>query len=395
LGDAYGVILGVSAPQAHSLRVVNHGREVLVTGGIDFGTADDFAKLLDAAHEVKVVDLDSIGGRIAEAEKIGRLVKEHSLATYTNARCVSACTLVFLAGAQRYAGTMAKIGFHSYSAPGLLEEERSALERDSKASLTALGVPAQFVDKVFATPNKEMWYPTNAELTSANIVTQFVSPYDFSLLALGAAVTEPDADKFLSAISSLAALKQVDAIAYGQLVKNLVDAAQRGDSAGEITLAANGVVQAHAQKNKLHADDQTLVAFAGYMGALANLLADKNPQVCMKVLMQGATPLDYVTYETPELQQQDTDLTAKLILAGSDGGPRTMPSKDEANKSIETIWRFVAAAGLRIDAVGKEVRTPQEDADACRAFGAFFTRLGGMPPTTGGPIVRYLFSNAS
>ena len=122
LGDAFAVILGVSATQPHSLKVVNHGREVLLAGEIDFGTADDFAKLLDAAREVKVVDLNSIGGRIAEAEEIGRSVKEHSLATYTNARCVSACTLVFLAGAQRYAGTMAKIGFHSYSAPGLLGE---------------------------------------------------------------------------------------------------------------------------------------------------------------------------------------------------------------------------------------------------------------------------------
>ena len=99
--------------------------------------------------------------------------------------------------------------------------------------------------------------------------------------------------------------------------------------------------------------------------------------------------------EFPELRQQDTDLTAKLILAGSAGGPRTMPSKDEATTSIETIWRFVAASGERIDAVGKKVRTPQEDAYACRAFGAFFTRLGGMPPTTGGPILRYLFSTAS
>ena len=137
-------------------------------------------------------------------------------------------------------------------------------------------MPAQFVDKVFATPSKEMWYPTNNELTLANIVTQFVSPYDFSLLALGSSVAEPDADKYLSAISSLAALKQVDAIAYGQLVKNFVDAAQRGDSAGEITLAANGVVQAYALKNELHADDQTLAALAGYLGTLANLLADKN-----------------------------------------------------------------------------------------------------------------------
>ena len=86
---------------SNELKLLSGGTELSVFGGIKYGLSNDVERLLNAAPEVSVVHLTSSGGRIAEANKLFKLIKERGLNTYVSNECSSACTLIFAAGTQR------------------------------------------------------------------------------------------------------------------------------------------------------------------------------------------------------------------------------------------------------------------------------------------------------
>lgn len=71
------------------------------------GDEDTFAQFLEAprSEPIRIVYLDSRGGSTSAAIAIGREIRAHGVATAFHvgrARCVSACTTIFLGGARRY-----------------------------------------------------------------------------------------------------------------------------------------------------------------------------------------------------------------------------------------------------------------------------------------------------
>ena len=56
----------------YALRIMRNGTEVEISGGFKYGLNDDFLRILNAAPRVEVVHLNSLGGRIGEAEKLLR-----------------------------------------------------------------------------------------------------------------------------------------------------------------------------------------------------------------------------------------------------------------------------------------------------------------------------------
>jgi hypothetical protein len=106
VGDKYGKA---------TFRLVRNGTEMEFSGGINSGLTSQFKTFVEAAPELKVVHLESNGGRIAEAKAIANLIRENRLSTYVSTHCESACTYILLAGVQRWASPEAKIGFHAPS----------------------------------------------------------------------------------------------------------------------------------------------------------------------------------------------------------------------------------------------------------------------------------------
>ena len=97
--------------------------------------ADALKKLLDAAPGVKVVHLNSIGGRVGEGYQIYQIVRDRKLATYTATDCVSACTIAFLGGSQRYLSSKARLGFHSISFGGVDQKQLPDINADLRRML--------------------------------------------------------------------------------------------------------------------------------------------------------------------------------------------------------------------------------------------------------------------
>src|SRR5262249_34289084 len=130
---------------SYAVRAMNGGTEAEITGGIKYGLTADFERLLRQSPGIRIVHLDSVGGRIGEGKKLNALIRARKLDTYVEAKCMSACTLAFAAGGQRILRKGAVLGFHRGAFPGARSEEVSAgIDRDIYA---AAGFGQAFIER--------------------------------------------------------------------------------------------------------------------------------------------------------------------------------------------------------------------------------------------------------
>ena len=150
------------------------GRDISIDGYITSGVAAKLRQKLDSAPNATRLTLNSHGGRILEALAMVDLIKARKLDTNVVQNCESACTLLFLAGAERTASTLAEIGFHQPDFPGLSAQDREQIIQSNREDYRASGISEAFIDRIMATPPEKMWYPTGAELTEAGVLNAIV-----------------------------------------------------------------------------------------------------------------------------------------------------------------------------------------------------------------------------
>ena len=83
--------------------------------------------MLNEYPTVRILHLNSNGGRLAEAEKLKNMVTTRNLDTYVNIECQSACVTVFVAGHNRLISKRAVIGLHRPFFPGTDDTEIEAI----------------------------------------------------------------------------------------------------------------------------------------------------------------------------------------------------------------------------------------------------------------------------
>jgi hypothetical protein len=149
------------------------GRSVVLAGVIDFGATRRMRELLEGSPGIRLIRLESPGGRVAEARGLARLIERHGLDTVAEGDCTSVCTLVFVSGQKRHLPPGARLGFHRYAMLGplavMMRDPARELEKDFD-TFRRRAVPESFLDAVRATPHDAMWYPGAAELVQANVV---------------------------------------------------------------------------------------------------------------------------------------------------------------------------------------------------------------------------------
>lgn len=177
ISEYYKIYAGDAEVGKYAFRVLRNGQELEFSGGITFGAAKEFERFVDAMGAIKMVTLNSRGGRLSEAERIGNLIRQRNLNTYVSNRCLSACTIIFLSGRERLIAKDAALGFHQPDFPGMTDEDRRNTIAIEKRRLQELGVSASFAHKANLAPPKSMWYPTQSELVSAGVVTKVIDSF--------------------------------------------------------------------------------------------------------------------------------------------------------------------------------------------------------------------------
>jgi hypothetical protein len=172
------IAIGKDPVGKYTLRLLHDATELELTGAFAFGLSNDVSRILEKHPTIRILRLDSQGGRVSEARKVRRLIESREITTYTSDRCQSACMLPYVAGRERLIAKGARLGFHQYSSgyPGMNQTEddfQPEYEKDKRDWLSR-GFPREFVEKAFSTPSSEMWEPSHRELFKAGIVTGYL-----------------------------------------------------------------------------------------------------------------------------------------------------------------------------------------------------------------------------
>jgi len=159
-----------SDPLGKPIGVRVAGDRIYLDGPFALGSAEKVRDALGHAASIRAVYLTSIGGRIGEADQIGTMIKTRKLDTVAQGPCLSACTLAFVAGAQRSLLIHGRLGFHQPRFPGLGPDQLAEMSETQRRDLAEAGIPAWFVERSLMAPPESMWLPTEPELFAAGVV---------------------------------------------------------------------------------------------------------------------------------------------------------------------------------------------------------------------------------
>ncbi len=179
----------------YTLTVKNGGMELEMQGVMTFGLTEDVARILAEHPGIRMITLNSPGGRVIEGEALLHLIRAHRLVTYSSSGCHSACGLAFIGGTKRYLYKDARLGVHhswsqSQRALGIDTSEALTMfnaltgdrERLEKLYFLEAGVDREFAEQLFANLTvEEMRTPSPQDLLRAGVVHGVVEHRDFVL----------------------------------------------------------------------------------------------------------------------------------------------------------------------------------------------------------------------
>ncbi len=168
-----------SPPAAYRLALADDGSSVRLEGLIEFGITRDLEDLLESAAGVRLVSLESMGGRVAEARGLIRVIERFDLMTLARGDCASACALAFMAGRQRYLDEGARLGFHRYGLGGRMARIFLDPQREQAKDMAVFrrhAVDEALLARIDATPHDQMWFPESRELLAAGVVDALGRP---------------------------------------------------------------------------------------------------------------------------------------------------------------------------------------------------------------------------
>ena len=373
---------------AFSLRVVREGTELEITGGFKYGLTRQARAIAAASPNLKLVHLASTGGRIGEALELVKLLKERHLSTYVGASCLSACTIAFIAGENRFLKSGARLGFHRESFAGA---ESSDLMR--KLLLDA-GIERPFVDKVAAQSSAGMWYPTTGELEASHVVTALVDNHRFAASGLGADPTPVDFARDLRTLGVYRTFEEIDPEVFQILVEEYQRRYEAGQSEGDIQDGLTAMVARRIREHIATADNGVLLDYANLMADQYAAIGARDPRACFIRLTQGATTAQAVLL-TPELRDRESVLQERALRSSF---PRTPVPQDLLQADYAAIFKQLSdrysPEELALFGHADKVR-PAQYATYCRLATAIFRGIAALPPMRAGDVMSAIFTSMS
>nr|WP_316642555.1 RDD family protein [uncultured Roseateles sp.] len=170
-GEFLQMARGIDPIGQAALKLSDDGRTLRLEGPIGMGDATRLQRLLATTPQpVRLVELASPGGRVHEAQRMVALVRKAGANTRAVGGCESACTLVFLAGAQRQLMPGAQLGFHRASSGTYNPVFDEVANQHLAGTYRDMGLPESFITRTLRTPAHSMWYPGSEELASHALI---------------------------------------------------------------------------------------------------------------------------------------------------------------------------------------------------------------------------------
>jgi len=376
----------------YSIRIMRNGTETEITGGFKYGLTDDFVRILRASPQIRVVHLNSVGGRLGEAEKLYKLIRDRGLITYVSKECHSACTIAFAAGRERWLRDGAVLGFHSPAFPGMSKDDLAESVRNQTELFRAAGFESAFISRALATPNDDMWMPSSSELLRANVVTAVSDGSDFAASGYGAEVTrESMAEKLTAALPVLSAMKERLPDEYAKFLNEFYDGYLNGETEAKIFADARDKLLPLIASYRPLADDAVLVDLAKLTAEQYAALGNKDPKLCYLFASGKGATRNFSSDIPPPLLKREAELTSRVILTAA-----KRPKVTE--KMTAPIWTNVLARLAKrfepeqLDLIGVESPAPRQYRDYCTVMIGLFEEISTLRKNEAGLLMREIWT---
>jgi hypothetical protein len=375
----------------YTIRVMRDGTELEILGGFKYGLANDVAKIMRASPQVKVVHLNSVGGRLGEAKTLARLIRTKGLTTYTSSRCVSACTIAFGAGRERWikAGPN-RLGFHRGSFAG--QEISDAM----RTELLEAGYERAFVDLAVSYASDTMWYPSVSELQAAHVISGEVDNYKFAASGHG---FRPGTDDVVVAMRKnplYRAMEQVDAGAFAKFASQYEQRYLEGVPEGTILDdATDQLLDPLVRRRRPLADPQILIDYARLFAEQYQAIGASDAEACYAYSVRGESD-KALRLLSPELKQRERELIERVLATPS--ARTTAPSEQEVeavgHKLNERLVALYGEADVRLLRDSEKVG-PGQYPSFCRVAVAMFREIAQLPTPEAGTMMSAVFKEMS
>jgi len=394
INELYKIYRGDEEIGGYAFRVLRDGRELEFSGGITFGAAKDFQRFLDAMPAVQVVHLNSPGGRIAEAGRIGRLLSARKLSTYVVGNCLSACTTVFLSGRERLISPQGRLGFHQPDFPGLTNEERRNLIANEELRLRKLGVSAAFAHKANLAPPEDMWFPTVAELIAEHVATRVVNALDFALSDIDVSdLTNEGIRSQLMSDPMYAQIRRYRPEQYARIVDTFEDGLKRGTSGTELLEAIKPPVTSTFLEMLPYAADEDVLAVMRFFVTNASKIRATDPSDCyysVRPAEASKAMADSLRKKYPG-EEEDEWAMRRRVIENFAGGNARMPDEQEMlslKKKLQAAMRM--RFGIDADLIGSNTIPFEKHSALCSVTIGYFEEILKLPRDEAVAFFRHL-----
>jgi GYF domain 2 len=373
----------------YTIHLLNGGTEIEVIGGIKYGLAEEFKKVLKASRQVRVVHLDSVGGRLGEGAALNAVIKENGLTTFVATKCMSACTLAFAGGKQRILKKGAVLGFHrgAFGGEDQVDDHQGGLER--RIFLEA-GFSRSFIDKALSTPNKEMWTPPASELLAQGVITSVNDGEAFAISGYGASVSREVLDQSLQKAGAVyVALKERFPDFYNELVEQFYAGISKGEPEGNVIQGLRAKMFGHIHSLLPQADDAVLIGFANLAADQYEMLGRSAPAACY-AYASGEGRKSYAETLSPDLVKRELALDEQIVKTAT-----KRPPGGDSTTTWTKIGANLAAKGVSKDDFALMSATnlePSKHARYCDVMIGLYRTITGLPSAEAAIALRDLFS---
>ena len=393
----------------YELRVTSGGELIEISGGIAMGLTDDVRALLESGDYIWAIRLNSHGGIMAEARKLNQLIEDNYLVTYTSTECLSACTVAFVGGAERYLYEGARLGFHRpYSVFGdeFEIDDELEIQKDRQIFLEA-GVSDDFVDTMFVTEPESMWYPTIAELIDSYVIHGIADEEDFASSSLIEDSADADVgpeEEFIAELKDIRMYKVLIGVEPGvegqfvSLVRRLLDQGASADRIkADVYELSRSIGEEYIPKYAAYSSSESMVEFSRYFSEVLDHLIAYGDDSCYRWMFGGVLPHQQDRL-TQKQQSDGLGLTANLLESGvrQEASP---PPTDVGEAYLEQLLELVEAnhgpdayEGLILAYTG--ATTNVERLKVCEGSAAMYKEALRLAEPKRSDTLRYLFSQA-
>lgn len=390
LQEHFRVATGEQLGSSTTLEVRADGRSVLLSGGINDGSAEQLDRALQLAPAVTTVVFNSAGGWIREGQMLATVIRKRGLNTYVEGYCASACTIAFLAGKERAAAPSAKIGFHASRSVGTMETAPTSSETAQlRAIYNDAHLPDSFVREALDTPHDKMWHPTHDVLLAAGVFTRKSMGGETAAISTAIRSKEALVADFKQT-ELFAALAERNPKEFDDLISAAWGKMQQGATDAEVSNAAREQLTAALPRYLPLARDETLIAYQALLQEELEALRDKDSLACVEMAFPSGKSLMVVGNLPPDLKKRELAIMTK-VLREADNARSIKPTQQAVGRVAQR-----AAVGMtqeqRLVFTDASIRSRSTPGLICSAAITFFAGLNAIPEGERGNALRVLYA---